>query len=254
MSVCSAKQKDATTKRVKLQQELIAKIKKGDCTLRQLKWYLDLTSDQRDVVMMTNFTAFQCPSKKQKSKHSPKKNWLSLFTTETGITVFDYGDHFRFTLPPTDGTTGPLWIPRLEDNESCVLDSAKSVLLSSNFGPTHPGVTTEIAVLKGSIFYNNQSIKNIREEAGKRKLLIPNAEIACLIRENFTNNDIKAMGLTWIFVMHKFIINNSDGDPIFLNAYRSLVGRLLGACNGKLDRRWLHISGFAFAVSSTNLP
>ena len=98
-------------------------------------------------------------------------------------------------LPPlvSDGTTGPLWIPRLEKQGFRIEDYAKQVLRSPDFKPTN-GVTTEIAVLKGVLFEDNdRSTKKIRAEADKRKLEKPNAELACLIREKFTNKDIEAM-------------------------------------------------------------
>src|SRR3989344_5098096 len=53
-----------------------------------------------------------------------------LFTTQTGIAVYDCGDYFRFTLPATDGTTGEDWIKRLGGNDFRVGDYAKQVLRS----------------------------------------------------------------------------------------------------------------------------
>ena len=107
---------------------------------------------------------------------------LLLFTTKSGIDVFDFGDYFRFMLPPTDGTTGEDWITRLESNGFHVQDYAKQVLRSPDFKPTK-GLTTDAAVLKGMIFTDNDRItKKILAEADKRKRSKPNAELACLIR------------------------------------------------------------------------
>src|SRR3989338_4837086 len=85
------------------------------------------------------------------------------------------------------------------------------------FSVTSDG-TTEVAVLKGMLFEDNDRItKKIRAEADKRKLSKPNAELACLIREKFTDKEIEAMGLWYIVAMHE-PINDSDGDPFLLNA------------------------------------
>lgn len=151
----------------------------------------------------------------------------------------------------SDGTTGEDWIKRLEGNGLRVGDYAKQVLRTPSFKPTN-GVTTEVAVLKGMLFEDNDRItKKIRAEADKRKLSKPNAELACLIREKFTDKEIEAMGLWYIVAMHE-PIDDSDGDPDLLGASRSDDGRWLSACRGRPDGGWRRGSGFAFAVSQVS--
>ena len=152
----------------------------------------------------------------------------------------------------SDGTTGPEWIARLEKKGFRVSDYAKSVLCSSDFKPTS-GITTEIAILKGMLFEDsNRVTKKIRAEAKSRKLMKPNAEVACLIRENFSDEEIEAMGLYWIVAMHE-PINDSDGDPLLLDAGRIGGGRWLGACYGRPGSGWFRFYGFAFVVSQVEL-
>ena len=165
----------------------------------------------------------------------PTRNWRE----EDGVIYFSV---------TSDGTTGPQWIERLEAKGFRIGDYAKSVLRNENFKPTN-GVTTEVAVLKGMLFEDNKRItKNIRTEATNRSLETPNAEIACLIREKFTDEEIKAMGLTWIVAMHE-PINDSDGDSSLLSADRDGGGRWLDACCDKPGSGWFRELGFAFAVS-----
>ncbi|MDP3004302.1 MAG: hypothetical protein Q8N43_02240 [Candidatus Azambacteria bacterium] len=153
----------------------------------------------------------------------------------------------RFSIT-SDGTTGPEWIERLEKKGFRIGDYTKSVLRSSDFKPTN-GVTTEIAVLKGTLFADNNRItKKIRAEADKRKLEKPNAEVVCLIREMFTDEEIEAMGLWWIVAMHE-PIKDSDGGPYLLRAHRRGDGRWLDAYCAGPDYRWCRSEGgFAFAV------
>lgn len=170
----------------------------------------------------------------------PSRSWHE----EDGVTYFSV---------TSDGTTGEDWIKRLEgkDNTISIGDCAKQVLRSPDFKPTN-GVTTEVAVLKGMLFEDNDRItKKIRAEAEKRKLSKPNAELACLIREKFTDKEIEAMGLWYIVAMHE-PINDSDGDPYLLSAYRFDGGRWLGACSGRPGIGWLRDFGFAFAVSQVS--
>ncbi len=151
----------------------------------------------------------------------------------------------------SDGTTGEDWIPRLESKGFRVGDDAKQVLRSPDFKPTS-GVTTEVAILKGMLFEDNNRItKNIRAEADKRKLSKPNAELACFIREKFTDKEIEAMGLWYIVAMHE-PINVSGGGPSLLGASRSDFGRWLRAFYDRPDFRWFRERGFAFVVSQVS--
>lgn len=148
----------------------------------------------------------------------------------------------------SDGTTGKEWIKRLKSKNFRVSYYAKRLLSSSDFKPTY-GVTTQVAVLKGMLFSDNDRItKNILSDADKRKLIKPNAEIACLIREKFTDEEIEAMGLSGIVVMYELIKSSGDA-PGMLSAYLYEGGRWLDAYYDLYDGRWNREDGFAFASS-----
>jgi len=153
----------------------------------------------------------------------------------------------------SDGTTGEDWIKRLEGNGFRVGDYAKQVLRLPGFKPTN-GVTTEVGVLKGMLFEDNDRVTSkIRAEAEKRKFSKPNAELACLIREKFTDEEIEAMGLWYIVAMHE-PINDSDGYPDLLSVYCGGGGRGLDAfCVGP-GGWWSREGGFAFVVSQIIAP
>jgi hypothetical protein len=154
----------------------------------------------------------------------------------------------------SDGTTGEQWITRLEAAGYRVSDYAKSILRSKKFQPT-TNVKTEVAVLKGEIFTDeNRITKKIRLEAKKRNLAKAkiNAEVACLTRIMFSDEDIKAIGLWWIVVMHE-PIKDSDGNPMLLGAYRINDGHWLDTCYDRPDSKWFRSCGFAFAVSQVVL-
>jgi len=172
------------------------------------------------------------------SVSEPTRSWRE----EDGVIYFSV---------TSDGTTGEDWIKRLEGNGFRVGDYAKQVLCSPDFKPTS-GVTTEVAVLKGMLLKDNDRItKKIRAEADMRKLSKPNAELACLTREKFTDKEIEAMGLLYIVAMHE-PINDSDGDSSLLCAHRDDDGRWLYASYDGPDHMWDRDSGFAFAVSQVS--
>jgi hypothetical protein len=151
----------------------------------------------------------------------------------------------------SSGMTGPQWIEYFAKKGIQLSSWAKDVLLSPDFKPTN-GVTTEVAVLKGMLFTDNNRITSkIRAEADKRKLIKPEAELGCLIRDMFTDAEIEVMGLVWIVAFHE-PIKDSDGYPLLLAADRGGVGHWLSACYGKPGRRWYSGGGFAFAVSQVS--
>ncbi len=165
----------------------------------------------------------------------PERKWRE----ENGIIYFSV---------TSDGTTGEEWITRLGSKGLRVGDYAKSVLCSKDFKPTS-GVTTEIAILKGMLFEDsNRVTKKIRTEAESRKLTKPNAEVTCLIRENFSDEEIEAMGLYWVVVMHE-PIKDSGGFPALLDVRRGDDGSWLGADYDYPDRRWGRGGGLAFVAS-----
>ena len=151
----------------------------------------------------------------------------------------------------SDGTTGEDWVIRLESKGFRVTSDAKQVLRSPDFKPTS-AVTTKVAVLKGVLFADSDwTTKEICDEAGKRKLSKPNAELACLIREKFTGNEIEAMGLRDIVAMHE-PINGFNGYPSLLGVCCYDLGRWINVCNGRPDIRWAPGFGFAFAESQVS--
>jgi len=157
-----------------------------------------------------------------------------------------------FTLPATDGTTGKNWIPRLESKGYRLCDYAKQVLLSKDFKPT-TGKVNSVTVLKGDLFSDeNRVTEKIREEAKKRNLTNLNAETVCLIRENFSDEELKATGLMWLVVMHE-PIKDSDGALNLLSVGRDGDGRWTSTYYGDPDGRWDRDVGFAFATAQGTL-
>lgn len=151
----------------------------------------------------------------------------------------------------SDGTTGPQWIERLEKRGFRLSKYAKDVLKSEDFKPTNR-VKTDIAVLKGELFSDEDRVTSkIRENAEGRKLTKSNAELGCLIRDTFTDEEIEAMGLTWIVVMHE-PIKDSDGVLRLLSASRYVDGPCLYSSYDEPARRWSCEYGFAFTVSQVS--
>ena len=150
---------------------------------------------------------------------------------------------------PSNGMTGPGWVEHFRKKGTRLCPYAISMLLSREFRPTKGITTYQFAILRATYFEENDRVTwNIRAEASERNFLTPNAELACLIRDCYTDDDIEAMGLSRIDVMHE-PIKDSSGDL-------SVLGVLCGGNGPWLDRGscfpsdvWPVGSGFAFEVS-----
>jgi hypothetical protein len=147
----------------------------------------------------------------------------------------------------SNGRTGEQWIAHLLARGYSVGYNAQYALHSPNFKPTK-GITTEIAVLRSELFGDRVSTyPNVREVATKKNFIEPNAEVACLIRDMFTDAELKAMGLCAIITMHKPIRTSNDG-PFLFHSRRDDGGRVFMATYCESGRMQIPKSGFACAV------
>lgn len=160
----------------------------------------------------------------------------------------------------SDGTTGPEWIPRLEEEGYVVDGVAKEAICSSDFRPTN--MIYEVAVLKSSLFSDRITTRAVRSVAskfqwvtptGKRVLDEPGLELTCLIREKFTDKEINKMGFRWINIMSK-LFQSFDDEWYSLTV--SCNDQVLGESNGlqaSVEERggntWNRDVGFAFVLS-----
>lgn len=188
-----------------------------------------------ELASRLGFLTEAAPLRKPKSKLKPK------FQIQPDGTI-------TFSVK-SNGTTGKEWIAKLEASGHKVSDYAKQLLLSTDFVPTK-GVVTKIVVLPGKFWSsdNVRTSKHIRAEADNRKLSKPNAEVACLMRMIFSNEDIVSMGLSWLIAMHA-PIKDSDGYPGLLGTDALGGDPWLNAFWDYLGGQWGERGGFAFAVS-----
>lgn len=128
---------------------------------------------------------------------------------------YEEGGLIRFSVT-SDGTTGEEWIERIfKRKELRVPKYPENLLLSEDFQPTN-GVTTQAVVYKGGNFGTKKGIFNrIRERARRDGFENPNAEVACLIAEKFSQKQIAQMGLFHLEVVHTPFVD-SDGIENFL--------------------------------------
>jgi hypothetical protein len=171
---------------------------------------------------------------------------IPMTSIPTVWTVDDEGN-IHFTLPPTKGLSREQWEQHLEHRGWRIGDWARKVLRHASETPTN-GVTYNIVVRPGKKISNGDRItKKIRVAAEAKGWVKPHWEIACLIRDTFTDEQLEQMGLWYIVTMHE-PINDSDGVPILLYSRRDDDGRWLRADYDRPDDEWHDFGGFAFVV------
>jgi len=190
-------------------------------------------------------TGIKDPKKAVKMMNSGELKVESKWIEKDGVI------HFSVT---SDGTTGKEWITRLKRKGFRLDDYAESILRSKDFKPTN-GIIYKIAILNGGLIsrYDDYiTTETILKEGARRKLYGPNAEIACLIREKFSDEEMLSMDLPYsIVVMHE-PIKDPDGSPRLLHTDRFLNPSWLGVYHGNHDGRWDRNHGFAFVVSQVS--
>jgi|GEM_PF-2842041 len=147
-----------------------------------------------------------------------------------------------------DGTTGEQWVKRLEYKGFRLGSHARNLLLSRDFRISCAG-SRKIAVLKGQLFLDEERFGNkIYDKAKLMNLLIPNTDIGCLIREQFTDKELEEMGLRYIVTMHA-CFGEFENHERFLTPSRLDGGNWLFACPCRQVDRLDHDCGFAFVVA-----
>lgn len=107
------------------------------------------------------------------------------------------------------------------------------------------GISYEVAIITASEMGNEYfTTKEIRDEALKRGYITPPAELALLLREKLSDEEIKTMNISWLVTLHE-PIKDSDGDPRVLGSRVDDRFCVL-ACRGSAGRGWYRGHGFAF--------
>lgn len=134
----------------------------------------------------------------------------------------------------SNGMSGEMWIFHLKEIGYSIGDDAKKILLSDNFKPSEKGNLFKVIVFKNKYFKDGGgSYDSIVKSLLEHDLRIPTLEIICLIRNKFTDGELKKMGLKWIIAMH---------DPFKIEG-RGL--RLMCAGSGG-SGKWLYTCSSSF--------
>lgn len=147
--------------------------------------------------------------------------------------------------------TGKKYTQRLKEKGYRVSSYAEEILGTIEKSDRKEPYT--FVIIKASEFSQEYpTTQEIRDEARKRGYITPPAELAPLLREAVSDEDIAALGLTWLVVMHE-PVTGSDGFLVLLTLRRRGEGQWLGASYGRPDYGWFREDGFVFLAPQDSL-
>jgi len=179
------------------------------------------------------------------SEKGPEDQSLPIAPTPVEWTIDAEGNiHFTVT---SNGMSPQQWVRHLKRRGFRLSDWARNVLCYATEDPTKD-VTYHVVVRPGgNLAASDRVVCRIREHAKNQGWQTPHWEVACLIRDTFSDQEIQKMGLWWIVAMHEPIID-FEGNPRLLHSDRSGDGRWLDVGYGKPGDEWDAFGGFVFVV------
>lgn len=158
------------------------------------------------------------------------------------------------TLTAT-GLTGKQWLARLKKGKYKVSSYAEDLILSDEFNKniSKKGTEFNVAIIPQTELGLGKYVTTtqIKEYAENKGWSIPTPEIALLLREALSNEDMEALGVWWIVALHE-PMTDRGGDPRVLGAHRNDGEPWVHACWGYPGRQWRAGHGFAFLVPASS--
>lgn len=165
------------------------------------------------------------------------------------------------TLASPGIASGEKWLHRFEVTGLSLSPRVRSILTSPHFHPAPSGTLHSVKIVRGKVFGNEQRTteamrRYVSEVVYGEKPKASHLELACLIRDAFTDDELRRMGLSWIVVMHK-PLENENGEPHQLTVCRRFRRfEQMDVIRAPDEGKWFSTVGFAFSTTSppTRMP
>lgn len=122
----------------------------------------------------------------------------------------------------SDGTSGPQWLKRLKNKGIYVDDTAKKMLLSKKFKPTDEVVTKVVVFRVPYAMFGETNPAPTAEAKGVIEA-VNGMELACLVRDKFTNQQFFLMGCSKLVITvgeYYFYITGGEDKQTYLGAFK----------------------------------
>lgn len=159
-----------------------------------------------------------------------------------------------YTSVISNGMTGEEWTYRFLNKGFDLTEDFKSTLLSPEFKATS-GVRTEVAIfdhLPEDEFGDEVNAASVRAFAAEQRVTLPTLEVACLIRDKFSNKEfLNDMNLPWVVCVLESIYNRPGGREM-IRLMMDCCTRNISACHVTPETHIGHNCGVAFTVSEVS--
>jgi hypothetical protein len=153
----------------------------------------------------------------------------------------------------SNGLRPQQWEKHLERRGRRITDWANQMLARAN-GASTKDVVYHVVVRPGKLIVDSERVTNkLRAYAAAKNWLTPHWEVACLIRDRFSDDQLRQMGLVSIITMHEPIRDESEVS-FLLNANPHDIGGWLDACYDGSSNKWGDKGGFAFIEAQAFSP
>lgn len=152
-------------------------------------------------------------------------------------------DGCYYSFVESDGTTGEEWPGILINEGFSVEPSAKSVLRSPDFRPT----SGEKSII---VIFNLNSLQRISLTPEFEDLVLPTAEIACLLCKKLKGPELKAMRIERLAVAHEPIVGSGNLPRILIVCYDA-HGKRLTSLSGRGKGKLHGVDGVAYVIKNS---
>lgn len=142
--------------------------------------------------------------------------------------MLEIDDYVFFTLPPTDGTSGPGWLDRLRRQGYAIGPNVEEILRSRSFAPTR-GLIYHIAAVRSAHWAPGEiRLADPLAYFIRRRFRTMHPEAICMMREFFGRDDFKRLGISWLAGLHS--PEAVDGLDMVLDIASDEDADRIGAC------------------------
>lgn len=128
------------------------------------------------------------------------------------------GQEVKYFTVVTEGVTGQKWIERLEFEGVKLSERAKQILLSDLFVPTSGRVVNLALLTSKSLQDRRRTVYEAYDYAEANGLgEVQDIEVACMVAERFSKDNLKALGLSSIVVTHVPLFDFEEDDKFLLH-------------------------------------
>ncbi len=141
-----------------------------------------------------------------------------IFAIVALLSLTALGQEVKYFTVVTEGISGQKWIERLEFEGVELSDKAKEILLSDIFVPTSGRVINLALITREALRDTRHTLGEADAFAQTKGLKeIGDIEVACLVAERFSRDNLRSLGMSSIVVVHTPLVYFEEDEKFLLH-------------------------------------